>query len=56
MKEEKRRLLEEMPFDKVFDGEFCHATGDEVCLGDPKNPADWWEEFEDSEGNLHYGR
>lgn len=51
-----RRRLEEMPFDKMFDGEFCHATGYEVCLGDPDNLADWWEEFEDSEGNLHYGR
>lgn len=53
-----RRKLDEMPFDRSFDGGFslCHATGYEVCLGNPDNPADWWNEYEDSEGNLHYGR
>lgn len=54
------RKLDDMPFDKVFDvdgsEELCHATGYEVCLGNPDNPADWWEEFEDSKGGLHYGR
>jgi hypothetical protein len=55
-----RRELENMPFDKAFDTgngeELCHATGYEVCLGDPDDASDWWEEFQDSEGNLHYGR
>lgn len=51
-----RRELEIMPFDHEFNGELCHATGYEVCKGDPKNPADWWNEYEDREGNLHYGR
>lgn len=39
-KEEMRRELETMPFDKAFttesgNEELCHATGYEVCLGDP---------------------
>lgn len=55
------RELKEMPFDKAFiveggNEELCHATGIEVCWGDPKNPADWWNEYEDSFGELHYGR
>lgn len=49
-----------MPFDKRFDtangDELCHATGYEVCNGNPENPADWWEEYIDSNGELHYGR
>jgi len=53
---EMRRELVEMPFDMDFGGELCHATGDEVCLGDPSNPADWWNEYIDQDGNLHYGR
>ena len=53
---EMRRELPEMPFDKRFDGELCHATGFEECHGDPKNPADCWNEYEDSQGNIHYGR
>ena len=54
--EELRRELKEMPFDKEFDGELCHATGFEVCEGNPENPADWWNEYEDSLGELHLGR
>ena len=58
---ELRRKLKEMPFDKVFktesgNKEFCHATGYEVCEGNPDNIADWWNEYKDSEGNLYYGR
>ena len=49
------RELETMPFDKVFyvDGkeELCHATGYEVYIA-----GQWWNEYEDSEGNYHYGR
>lgn len=49
-----------MTFDKVFytenGRENCHATGYEVCIGDVHNSADWWNEYEDSEGNLHYER
>lgn len=55
-----RRELETMPFDKAFETkngvELCHATGFEVCLGNPKNPADWWNEYEDSTGETYYGR
>lgn len=53
-----RRRLDVMPFDMSFDGGFtlCHATGYEVCLGDPDNPADWWNEYEDIDGNIYYGR
>lgn len=57
---ELRRELDTMPFDKVFitenGNELCHATGYEVCDGNPKNSADWWNEYTDSEGNLYYGR
>lgn len=50
-----RKELEEMPYDKGFyvvgeDGEryeLCHATGFEV---------DGWNEYEDSNGEMHYGR
>lgn len=61
MKKELIRELEKMPFDKVFitengNKEFCHATGYEVCYGNPDDPADWWNEYEDSEENFHYGR
>ena len=56
----KIRELETMPFDKRFSTnngeELCHATGREVCFGDPSVLADWWEEYIDSDGELHYGR
>lgn len=52
----KRRKLNEMAYDKTFDGENCHATGYEVCLGNINNPGDWWVEYIDSKGALHYGR
>lgn len=55
-----RIKLETMPFDKVFDTgngkELCHATGYEVCFEVPDDASAWWNEFQDSEGNLHYGR
>ena len=59
--EELRRELKTMPFDKAFvvengNEELCHATGYEICDGNPENQADWWNEYEDSEGNLYYGR
>lgn len=60
MGKELRRELEEMPIDKVFftenGEELCHATGFEVCNGNPNDPSDWWNEYEDSEGDFHYGR
>lgn len=59
-KKEMRRELERMPFDKVFTFErnetFCHATGYEVCLGDPDNAADWWNEYVLPDGTIEYGR
>ena len=55
-----RATLSSMPYDKMFltanGNELCHATGDEVCFGDPADGANWWNEYEDSEGNLYYGR
>lgn len=56
-----RRELSEMTFDKAFvtgngNEELCSATGFEVCMGNTDDPADWWNEYEDSEGNLYYGR
>ncbi|MGN0163416.1 MAG: hypothetical protein ACI4EA_07545 [Candidatus Ornithomonoglobus sp.] len=57
-----RRKLEKMPFDKAFwiegyGSQLCHATGYEACLGDPANPADWWNEYEDPySGEMLYGR
>lgn len=52
---EKRRELETMPFDHVFqvngNEELCHATGYEVFLH-----GQWWNEYEDSNWDLHYGR
>jgi hypothetical protein len=51
-----RRELDTIPYDKEFNNEFCTATGYEVCFGNPENPADWWNEYEDAEGDLHYGR
>ena len=56
-----RRELETMPFAKAFETEngneeLCNATGFEECFGNPNEPADWWNEYEDSDGNLYYGR
>lgn len=58
---EIRRELERIPFDKRFElpngnEELCHSTGYEVCDGDPNAPGNWWNEYEDSDGNLYYGR
>lgn len=55
----KVRELSEMPFDMRFETErgneeLCHVTGYEVCFAD--RSTDWWNEYEDSDGNLHYGR
>lgn len=57
---ELRRELPQMPYDHVFETEngneeLCHATGYEVCLGNPDNLQDWWLEYTDREGNLYYG-
>ena len=56
----KYRELAEMPADKVFyiDGrpEMCHATGFEICDGEPEDQAAWWNEYQDSKNNYHYGR
>ena len=52
-----RKLLEEMPFDKVFDFEdnevLCHATGYEVRFeGDDT----YWNEYLLPDGTPVYGR
>ena len=58
-----RRELDYMPFDKRFETgngntELCHATGYEVCFEghDSNDSSNWWNEFIDNDGNLHYGR
>lgn len=56
-----RRLIEgSMPFDKAFSVNgnemLCHCTGYEVNWDDPDNPSDWWNEYCDINGNVHYGR
>lgn len=47
--------LDYMPFDKRFDvdgnSELCHSTGYEVFVD-----GEWWVEYIDSNGDLHYGR
>lgn len=53
---EARRELEEIPHDKRFGNELCRATGFEECHGNPRNLSDWWNEYEDRDGNKHYGR
>lgn len=45
------RKLDAMPLDKRFGNELCHATGYEVLIN-----GEWWNEYEDSDGNPHYGR
>ena len=56
MKEIKYRELFEVPFDKVFETEngteMCHATGMEI----QDEHGEWWNEYVDSNGDLHYGR
>ena len=49
---ELRRRLDYMPFDLYG----MHSTGYEVCLGDPVKLADWWYEYEDENGDIHYFR
>ena len=43
--------FDNLPMDKEFGGELCHATGYEWHDG-----KEWWNEYEDADGNLHYGR
>ena len=52
------RELDSMPFDKAFytesgNEELCHATGREVRF---YGEDEFWEEYEDRFGKLHYGR
>lgn len=57
MKIERRYELEEMPYDMAFNTEngeeLCHATGYEVVF---EGENTYWNEFIDSNGELHYGR
>lgn len=55
--ENERRRLDKMPFDHAFwlddlHEELCHATGYEVF---DEETGEWWNEYVDSCGNLHYG-
>ena len=45
---------EYMALDKRFNGELCHHTGRVMVNG--STPADLWNEYIDSKGELHYGR
>lgn len=56
---EERIHLDYVPFDKRFEidnqghTELCHATGYAVRFeGDDT----WWNEYEDREGSVYYGR
>lgn len=57
---DRRVEKETMPFDKAFitesgNEELCHATGDMIHFeGDEAGL--WWNEYEDRDGNLYYGR
>ena len=46
-----RRMLQELPEDKLIDTEFCPATGDEVFI-DGK----WWNEYINNNNEYFYGR
>lgn len=46
-----REQLDYMPYDKMFNGEFCHATGDIVR----DENGEWWNEYESPDGEMHYG-
>lgn len=53
----------EIDVQDVFARTFVNAEGNEdLCsptgrqLSESDDPADWWNEFEDSLGGLHYGR
>ena len=45
---------EEMVSDKRFNNELCHHTGRVMVEGSATS--DVWNEYKDSEGELHYGR
>lgn len=45
---------EEIVSDKQFNNELCHHTG-RVMVEGPM-AADVWNEYQDRDGNLHYGR
>lgn len=45
---------EEMVLDKRFNEELCHHTGRVMVEG--PTAADAWNEYQDRDGNLHYGR
>ena len=51
-----RRESETIQFDRKFRGENCHHTGDEVLIDYDGCEQQWWCEFEDQNGCMHYGR
>lgn len=48
--EECVRELDHMPYDKHCDGEWYYATGTEICIGNPNDPADWYNQYVDYDG------
>ena len=57
IREVDRRELKEMPYAHSFtisgNEELCNATGYEVAFSD--NPTRYWNEYQDLDGELHYG-
>ena len=55
------RHLNKIPYDMTFyiddiNKATCHATGRQINDVHPKSWGDWWNEYVDSNGKLHYGR
>ena len=51
-----RRESKTIQFDRKFKGDNCHHTGDEVLIDYDGCDPQWWCEFEDPNGEMHYGR
>ena len=53
-----RHELSKVPCSQMFtvngNLEWCNSTGYIVCFPQD-NPRDWWGEYEDSQGEMHYG-
>ena len=47
------RELDTMPMDKDFGNGLIHATGYQVRF---EGESEWWDEFQDDDGDFYYGR
>ena len=57
----QRKELDRMPFAKTFpvngNEELCNPTGFEVLFeGYEDDAQNWWNEYQDRNGEYHYGR